>query len=56
MWRKITAVFGARDCIVLIGLGMMAGGLYMVWPPAALIVPGAILVWKAIIHGPARAD
>lgn len=30
--------------VVLAGLGLLAGGLAALWPPAAAIVPGAVLV------------
>jgi len=33
-----------RDGLTFSGLLMLAGGLYLVYPPAALIVPGAVLI------------
>lgn len=37
-----------RDVCAFCGLGLVAGGLYMVWLPGALIVPGAALFWMAV--------
>lgn len=45
----------ARDIAALIGLCMLSSGLYLVWPPAALIAPGAILIWKSM-HGNSKSD
>lgn len=33
-----------RDAFALAGLGMIAGGCWLVYPPAALIVVGALLL------------
>lgn len=30
------------DLVALAGLGLVSAGLYMVYPPAALIVPGLV--------------
>lgn len=38
----------ARDFALWLGLALLALGLFLVWPPAAAIVPGAILVGMAI--------
>lgn len=38
----------ARDLIAVIGMALVAGGLYLIYPPAALVVPGAILTWVAL--------
>ncbi len=45
----------ARDYAELIGLCMLSGGLYLVWPPAALIAPGGILVWVSF-RGNSKPD
>lgn len=37
-----------REAIFFIGLLLIGAGLAMVYVPAALIVPGAVLVWLAI--------
>ena len=54
--RILYRAIDARDCVALIGLALVAGGLYLVWVPAALIVPGCVLVWKALIDGHTRQD
>lgn len=46
--KKKGATFDWRDFIGLAGLGMLSAGLYMVWMPAALIAPGAVLTYVAI--------
>lgn len=33
-----------RDAFALAGLGMIAGGCWLVYPPAAVIVVGALLL------------
>lgn len=40
--------FDPRDLILLIGLGLLAYGAWLVFPPAGFIVPGAILSSVAI--------
>jgi hypothetical protein len=37
-----------RELVFCVGLGLVAGGLALVSIPAALIVPGVVLVWLAI--------
>jgi hypothetical protein len=37
-----------RDVIGLVGLGLIAYGSHLVYPPAAFFVPGIILVGVAI--------
>lgn len=39
----------ARDVIAIIGLLLLAGGLYFVFWPLALLVPGAILCWYGFV-------
>lgn len=38
----------ARDVTAIVGLIMLAAGCAMAWPPLGLIVPGAVLTWKAL--------
>lgn len=47
MWRT----FDMRDGTLAAGLLLLAAGLWQVWPPAALIVPGAIVSAVAIFAG-----
>lgn len=37
-----------RELVFALGLVLLAAGAALVYPPAGLIVPGAILVWLAI--------
>ncbi len=39
---------GLREVVAAAGLGLMTAGLAMVYAPAALIVPGALLFGLAI--------
>lgn len=48
----IAAQVEVRDVVLGIGLVLVASGLWMVWAPAALIVPGAVLTFVAV-RGPA---
>lgn len=41
-------IVGAREAMLFVGVGLVAGGLEQVSPPAALCVSGAILVYVAI--------
>jgi hypothetical protein len=43
-----TKIIGAREAMLFVGVGLVAGGLEQVSPPAALWVPGAILVYVAV--------
>lgn len=45
---RIIAAVDVRDAVLALGLLLVGGGLWMVWPPAALFVPGAVLVYVAI--------
>lgn len=45
---KFFGMFDARDLFLFAGLGLLAFGLHMVWPPAAFIVPGSVLVYVAL--------
>ena len=38
----------ARDVFFFTGLLLIAGGMYLVWMPGALIVPGLILTAYAV--------
>ncbi|QAY96697.1 hypothetical protein CWB41_13955 [Methylovirgula ligni] len=38
----------SRELMLLTGLGILAGGLWQVYRPAALIVPGVVLISVAI--------
>lgn len=42
----------ARDLVLAVGLGLLAAGLYQVYPPAAFIMPGAVLTYVAVWGGP----
>ncbi|MCP1832820.1 hypothetical protein [Bradyrhizobium sp. USDA 4545] len=44
----VTSTFDARDAVLAFGLVLLAAGLWFVWPPASLIVPGAVLSAVAI--------
>lgn len=44
----IRKTFDVRDAMLASGLGLLGAGLWAVWPPAALIVPGAIISAVAI--------
>ena len=46
--QKLIQSIDTRDVIGLAGLSLLAFGCWLVWPPAAAIVPGAILVYVAI--------
>jgi hypothetical protein len=50
----------ARDWLALIGLALLGGGLWFVFWPAALAVPGLILTFYALVSlrvsGPAVPD
>jgi hypothetical protein len=39
---------GARELMLVIGLGLVGYGLFLVFPPAAFVVPGAVLCAVAV--------
>ncbi len=39
------------DLIAISGLALLAGGLYFVYPPLALIVPGLTLLLVGLVAG-----
>lgn len=43
--RWIPREIGSDEILIGAGLGLIAAGLWDVWRPGALIVPGAVLVW-----------
>jgi hypothetical protein len=45
IWRP-----DARDVLALIGLALLGYGLWLVYPPAAFIVPGAALFGIAVFR------
>jgi len=47
--RNLTHLFGARELLAVLGLGLMTGGLAMLSVPAALIVPGVLLFGLAVV-------
>jgi hypothetical protein len=49
------AASSARELVFLAGLVLLSAGAGQVYAPAALIVPGAILVWLAIPAAPQQA-
>lgn len=44
----VARTFDVRDCTLMVGLCLMGGGLWLVWEPLALIVPGAVIVYVAM--------
>ncbi len=42
------AAFSLRDLTLYAGLGLAAYGFYQIFPPAAFIVPGAVLIYVAV--------
>ena len=45
---RIGGVFDLRDVFVFGGLGLVSAGLHEIYPPAALVIPGALLVWMGM--------
>ena len=54
--KLVAANVDARDIVLIVGLGLLAVGLYQVFPPAAYIVPGAILTYVAVWGGPKTTE
>lgn len=44
------------DVLTLLGIGMVGAGLYFIYPPLALIVPGALLLLLGLVAGRGRAS
>jgi len=49
--RRVPAP-GLRDVLSLLGLLLVGTGLWQVWPPSALVVCGAILLYVALRRPP----
>jgi hypothetical protein len=47
----ITSLVGANEIYIGAGLVLVSIGCWLVWRPAAFLVPGAVLLWMAL---PAR--
>lgn len=43
-WRAVDV----QDMCLLGGLALCSAGSYWVYPPAGLLVPGAVLLWLAL--------
>lgn len=52
----LARAFDLRDAFLLIGLILLAAGLALVWRPAALIAPGAILIYVALFGARTLAE
>ena len=46
--KKLLEKFDLRDAHAYAGIALLAAGSYLVYQPAALIVPGALLFWLAV--------
>jgi hypothetical protein len=55
---SVRAALDTRDVMLGIGLGLLALGLWQIYPPAAAIAPGAVLVGVAIfgVKGPGEGE
>jgi len=49
------AAVGAPDVMALAGLGLLGAGLWMVWPPLALMVVGGLLLALGLVGAWMRA-
>ena len=52
----VHAQIDARDLVFVVGLLLLAAGLYLIFAPAALVVPGAILTYVALFTTAPKAD
>lgn len=48
VWRAITAVIGADELLVCVGLGLLTAGLWSLVQESALVAPGLVLLWIAL--------
>ena len=46
--RAILAAFGPREVSLIAGLGLVGYGAWCIYPPAAFVIPGAIIVAVAV--------
>jgi hypothetical protein len=47
-YRLLAAELGRDECLLLIGLGLVAYGLSLVSTSAAFVVPGGVILWVAM--------
>ena len=50
---RVSAAIDSRDILLLLGLGLFAAGLWLIWAPIALVALGLIFV-AAAVGGEAR--
>lgn len=46
--RAVTGEIGRDEVFLSTGLALLAVGGWHVWPPAAFLVPGAVLTWMSL--------
>lgn len=46
--RAVSQVIGVDECVLVLGLVLLAAGLWPLFGRVALIAPGLVLVWMAI--------
>jgi uncharacterized membrane protein len=59
VWRRAlqeAVIAYVREILFLVGLGLTSLGLAWIYLPAAVIVPGVILMWLAIPPMPSRRN
>jgi len=44
-----------HDIVGLLGVGLVAGGMYMIWKPGAALVPGGLCIVLAMLSYISRA-
>lgn len=48
----LSRIIGIDEALLLLGLLLLAYGLWLFWRPAAFLVPGGIVIWLVL---PSRA-
>lgn len=48
LWIPLRTHIGFDDLVFLIGLLLIAAGLWWIWWPIAILVPGLLLVWLTL--------
>ena len=47
--KRIIALFDLEDAALILGLSLFCGGLFMIYPPAALMVAGGLILGPRLL-------
>jgi len=45
LFEAIGSEVGRDEVMLIVALALLAGGFWLVWWPASLLIPGAVVLW-----------